>query len=122
MEPLTSAWVQSDVEYSPFPDPYLSAGIFLLLDDLALLRRSASWSVSDSSRYIRSRAQYAAKWCVIVKVEPPKGPEGLTRHYEVSSSQYMAAETGGWRRAASCSVKHLARKMWASVRMTPSLK
>eukprot|EP00964_Phaeocystis_antarctica_P133024 scaffold97187_cov55-Phaeocystis_antarctica.AAC.1 len=27
MEPLTSAWVQSDVEYSPFPDPYLSAGI-----------------------------------------------------------------------------------------------
>ena len=28
MEPLTSAWVQSDVEYSPFPDPYLSAGIF----------------------------------------------------------------------------------------------
>ena len=22
MEPLTSAWVQSDVEYSPFPDPY----------------------------------------------------------------------------------------------------
>ena len=28
MEPLTSAWVQSDVECSPFPDPYLSAGIF----------------------------------------------------------------------------------------------
>eukprot|EP00964_Phaeocystis_antarctica_P017948 scaffold9964_cov31-Phaeocystis_antarctica.AAC.1 len=65
---------------------------------------------------------HAAKWRVVVKVEPPKGPEGLTRHYEVSSSQYMAAETGGWRRAASCSVKHLARKMWASVRMTPSLK
>eukprot|EP00964_Phaeocystis_antarctica_P112893 scaffold77012_cov32-Phaeocystis_antarctica.AAC.1 len=33
---------------------------------------------------------------------PP--PEGLTRHYEVSPSQHMAAETGGWRRTASRSV------------------
>eukprot|EP00964_Phaeocystis_antarctica_P090351 scaffold57785_cov36-Phaeocystis_antarctica.AAC.1 len=69
-----------------------------------VLGPAASWSVSDSSRYIRSRAQYAAKWRVVVKVEPPKGPEGLTRHYEVSPSQHMAAETGGWRRTASRSV------------------
>eukprot|EP00964_Phaeocystis_antarctica_P055559 scaffold32684_cov69-Phaeocystis_antarctica.AAC.3 len=61
-------------------------------------------SVSDSSRYIRSRAQYAAKWCVVVTVEPPKGTEGITRHDEASLSQHMAAETGGWRRPSKRSV------------------
>eukprot|EP00964_Phaeocystis_antarctica_P118868 scaffold82599_cov71-Phaeocystis_antarctica.AAC.1 len=61
-------------------------------------------SVSDSSRCIRSRAQYAAKWCVVVTVEPPKGTEGITRHDEASLSQHMAAETGGWRRPSKRSV------------------
>eukprot|EP00964_Phaeocystis_antarctica_P091368 scaffold58601_cov30-Phaeocystis_antarctica.AAC.1 len=44
----------------------------------------SSRCVSDSSRYIRSRAQYAAKWCVVVTVEPPKGTEGITGHDEAS--------------------------------------
>ena len=64
----------------------------------------SSRCVSDSSRYIRSRAQYAAKWCVVVTVEPPKGTEGITRHDEASLSQHMAAETGGWRRPSKRSV------------------
>ena len=65
----------------------------------------SSRCVSDSSRYIRSRAQYAAKWCVVVTVEPPKGTEGITRHDEASLSQHMAAETGGWRRPSKRSVR-----------------
>eukprot|EP00964_Phaeocystis_antarctica_P158503 scaffold129185_cov45-Phaeocystis_antarctica.AAC.1 len=28
----------------------------------------------------------AAKWCVVVTVEPPKGTEGITRHDEASLS------------------------------------
>eukprot|EP00964_Phaeocystis_antarctica_P098380 scaffold64395_cov99-Phaeocystis_antarctica.AAC.1 len=44
--------------------------------------------------------------------QPPKGPEGLTRHYEVSPSQYMAAETGGWRRTASRSVNDNSKALW----------
>ena len=64
----------------------------------------SSRCVSDSSRYIRSRAQYAAKWCVVVTVEPPKGAEGITRPDEASLSQHMAADTGCWRRTASGSV------------------
>eukprot|EP00964_Phaeocystis_antarctica_P127831 scaffold91542_cov54-Phaeocystis_antarctica.AAC.1 len=64
-------------------------------------------SVSDSSRYIRSRAQYAAKWCVVVTVEPPKGTEGITRHDEASLSQHMAAKTGGRRRPSKRSVAML---------------
>ena len=52
-----------------------------------------SRSVSDSSRYIRSRAQYAARRLVIVKVDLPKGTDGLTGHFHVSPSHDGAALT-----------------------------
>ena len=66
--------------------------------------RGAFLTHRDSIGYIRSRAQYAAKWCVVVTVEPPKGAEGITRPDEASLSQHMAADTGCWRRTASGSV------------------
>ena len=49
---------------------------------------------SDSSRYIRSSAQYAARRLVVVKDEPPKGAEGLTGHSHASPSHDGAARTG----------------------------
>eukprot|EP00964_Phaeocystis_antarctica_P045532 scaffold26217_cov35-Phaeocystis_antarctica.AAC.1 len=55
-------------------------------------------------RVLVSRSGQQNQYAQVVKVEPPKGPEGLTRHYVVSPSQYMAAEPGGWRRTASRSV------------------
>ena len=42
--------------------------------------------VSDSSRYIRSRAQYAASRLALVKVDLPKGTGGLTGHHHSSLS------------------------------------
>ena len=60
--------------------------------------RSTSRCVSDSSQYIRSRAQYAAKRLVLVKVNLPKGTGGLTGHHHASPSHDRAAHTGGWRR------------------------
>ena len=54
--------------------------------------------VSDSSRYIRSRAQYAAIRLALVKVDLPKGTGGLTGHQHASLSHDGAARTGGWRR------------------------
>ena len=59
--------------------------------------RSTSRCVSDSSQYIRSRAQYAAKRLVLVKVDLPKGTGGLTGHHHTSPSHDRAAHTGGWR-------------------------
>ena len=54
--------------------------------------------VSDSSQYIRWRAQYAARRLVLVKVDLPKGTGGLTGHHHASPSHDRAAHTGGWRR------------------------
>ena len=68
----------------------------------------SSRSVSDSSRYIRSRAQYAARRLVLVKVDLPKGTGGLTGHAHASQSHDGAARTGwdggGWRVAVFRSV------------------
>ena len=57
--------------------------------------RSTSRCVSDSSQYIRSRAQKAAKWRVAVKGEQPKSVEGLTHHYSTSPSLHRAAGSVG---------------------------
>ena len=59
--------------------------------------RSTSRCVSDPSRYIRSRAQKAARWHVAVKSEQLKSDEGLTHHCSaLPSSLHRAADTGGW--------------------------
>ena len=62
----------------------------------------SSRCVSDSGRrdrrYIRWRAQYAARRLVLVKVDLPKGTGGLTGHHHASPSHDRAAHTGGWRR------------------------
>eukprot|EP00964_Phaeocystis_antarctica_P017179 scaffold9478_cov63-Phaeocystis_antarctica.AAC.1 len=65
----------------------------------------SSRCVSDSSRYIRWRAQYAARRLVLVKVDLPKGTGGLTSHHHASPSHDRAAHTGGWRRPLLRSVK-----------------
>ena len=57
--------------------------------------RSTSRCVSNPSRYIRSRAQKAAKWRVAVKGEQPKSVEGLTHHYSTSPSIHRAAGSLG---------------------------
>ena len=53
----------------------------------------SSRCVSDSSRYIRSRAQYAARRLVLVKDDLPKGTGGLTGHQHASPSHDGAART-----------------------------
>ena len=67
--------------------------------------------LSDSSRYIRLRAQYAARRLVLVKVDLPKGTGGLTGHAHASQSHDGAARTGwdggGWRVAVFRSVNLL---------------
>ena len=55
---------------------------------------SRSVSDCDSSRYIRSNDQYAARRLVVVKDELPKGAEGLTDHSHASPSHDGAARTG----------------------------
>ena len=74
----------------------------------------SSRSVSDSSRYIRSRAQYAARRLVLVKVDLPKGTGGLTGHAHASQSHDGAARTGwdggGWRVAVFRSVNSSAER------------
>ena len=49
--------------------------------------------VSDSSRFIRQRAQYAARWRVVVKADLLKGAEGLTGHQLASLSHGRSART-----------------------------
>ena len=56
-----------------------------------------SRSVSDSSRYIRSNAQYAARRLVEVKDGLPKGAEGFTGHSHASPSHDGAARTASGR-------------------------
>ena len=56
---------------------------------------SSSRCVSDSSRYISSRAQYAARRLVVVKDEALKGTVALTGHCHASPSHDGAAHTRG---------------------------
>ena len=56
---------------------------------------SSSRCVSDSSRHISSRAQYAARRLVVVKDEALKGTVALTGHCHASPSHDGAAHTRG---------------------------
>ena len=82
---------------------------------------SSSRCVSDSSRYIRSRAQYAASRFALVKVDLPKGTGGRTGHHHASLSHDGAAHTGGWRRPLLRSVADEVRRQLSGRRPLATL-
>ena len=85
-----------------------------------------SRSVSDSSRYIRSNDQYAARRLVVVKDELPKGAEGLTDHSHASPSHVTVPlarlgmdEVGGWLFLAPWSIPVQPRRPVAQLQFMP---